>query len=197
LFLTGRELCPPGFLEAKVLRGLLARLNLENQPVAIRIQLAIGSLVDRERGIDEIALVLREPLGTIECTTGLLTAGQSELDRAERPELLLAITHQAVDPDGRLGLVIHRAAGIEVSVLLDELEGIARPVGTLRLNDIEVCEEQDRLELGITPRVDRDEPTLLGVLGNGEGMQVRIGEARSLQVRRHAFGGEGTAARRQ
>ena len=42
-------------------------------------------------------------------------------------------------------LVIARAACVEPAILFDELEGVARPVFALGFDDVDVCEQQNRL----------------------------------------------------
>lgn len=42
-------------------------------------------------------------------------------------------------------LVVERSAAIEIAVFLDHLERVALPVGTFRLDDVDVRDEQDRL----------------------------------------------------
>ena len=96
-----------------------------------------------------VALVLGEPAGAVERGVGLLAAGQRQLDGALRPEALLAIAHQVVDPDRGLRLHVAGAAAVEIAVLLDQRERIARPVLALGLDDVDVREHQDRLGAGI------------------------------------------------
>ena len=130
----------------------------------------------------------------IEGAARFLSAGQSQLDGAKRPELLLLVAHERIDPDGRLRFVVRGSAGVEVAVLLDELEWIACPVLALRLDDIQVRQKQNGFELRITTGIDRDESAFLRMLGHGEKMQIRVGKAGRLEVGRHALGGERAAA---
>ena len=92
---------------------------------------------------------------------------------------------QRVDVDRRHCLVVGRAAGVEDAVLLDQLEGVARPVRRLRLDDVEVGEEEDRLRPRVAARQDRDEAALLRMLGDGEAVEVGRRIARRRQPRRH------------
>jgi hypothetical protein len=65
-------------------------------------------------------------------------------------------------------LVVGGAAAVEVAILFDQHERIASPVRALRLHDIEVCEQQYRLGLGVRPIQSRDQPALLGMIGDAE-----------------------------
>ena len=184
-------------LEPIVLRELLARLDIEGDPVPARIEFAPAAFIERESRIDEIAAVLGEPFGAVERARRLLAAGERQLERAPRPVVLGPVADQQVDPDGCLGLVVHRTARIEGAVFLDERERIPRPVLALGLHDIDVREQKDRLELRIPARIDGDEAALLGVVGRRERVQVAVRETRRLQPRGHALGGKSAAAGRQ
>ena len=199
LSLTGRELCPPAIrhFQSKVLRSLLARLDFEQYTVPLGVEFARRSLVHRESGIDQVALMGDQPLRAVECTGGLLAASESKLDGAAGAEVLLLEAHQRVDPDRGLGLVVDGTARVEGAVLLHELERVAGPVLALRFDDVDVRQEQNGLELGIAAGIHGDQSALLGVIGRREGVQIRVGEARGLQTSRHALGGEGAAAARE
>src|SRR6185437_5929236 len=143
-----------GDFEAIVLRGLLTGLDLESDPVPLVVQLAPGTLIESELRIDELALMLAEPLRSVEGAAGFLTAREGELQGAARLEVLLFEANQRIDPDRRLGLVVDGAARVKVTVLLDELERIAGPVLALRFDDIDVSEQQNRFQLRVLPRID-------------------------------------------
>ena len=108
-----------------------------------------------------------------------------------------AVSNQRVDPYGGFGLVVDAATRIKVAVLLDQLERIARPVLALRLDDIDMREQQNRLELRIATGVEGDQPAFLRMIRRREHLNFCICEAGRFEVRGHAFRGERATARRQ
>ena len=186
-----------GHLERIVLRELLADLDALKYGFAVRVEHAATALVHGKGGVDEIALVRSEVLGAVEGAIGLLATGQGEFQGVTGPVPLLFEPDQGIDPDRRHRLVVRRAAAVEIAVLLDQGEWIARPVFAFRLDDIEVSQHEHGLRLGIAARIDRDQPAFLGMVGTRERMQVGVGDPGLPQTRRHPLGGEGAASRRQ
>ena len=153
--------------------------------MSLLVHFAPRAFVDRELGIDPVAMILRQPLRAVERAGRLFTAGQRNFDSPPRFELLLRVTHQGIDPDGRLGLVVHRAARIERAVLFHQHERIARPVLALRFHHVDVRQQQDGLGLRIAAREYRDQPAFLGMVRRGEDLHLR--EPRGFEASRHAL----------
>src|SRR5258708_35244803 len=97
-------------------------MDLQGDGMTLRIQLSGGRLVEGEGSIDEIALMLAQPLRAIEGAARFLAAGEGQLQSPQRAEVLVAIAHEGVYPDGGLGFVVERSTRVEVAVLLTELE---------------------------------------------------------------------------
>ena len=57
---------------------------------------------------------------------------------------------------GNEALHVRCAAAVEIAAFLDQLEGVTHPVGPLRLDDVQVAQQQDRLGRLAGPRKDRD-----------------------------------------
>jgi hypothetical protein len=60
-----------------------------------------------------------------------------------------------------------------------------------------VRQQKDRLQLRVPPGVDGNEPAFLLMAGGGECVQVALRQARGLQTRRHALGGQRAVPGRQ
>ena len=112
-----------GHFQPVVLRKLLAGLDLQGDAVSLRVQLAPGAFVDGELRVDEILPVLCEPLRAVERTAGFFAAGERELQRSARFVVLLAVTHQRIDPDRRFSFVVERAARVEEPFSSTSLNG--------------------------------------------------------------------------
>ena len=54
-------------------------------------------------------------------------------------------SQQGGDPDGRLRLVVRRAAAVEVAVLFEKYERVDRPILAPGLDHVDVGQQQDRL----------------------------------------------------
>ena len=186
-----------GGLDEELTVSLLRGQHIVDDGLALVIQFAAGALVEAELGVDELTAVVGQPLGAVEPDradrAALLAAGQRHLDGPARLVPLLAVADQGVDPDGGLGFVVGGPTTVEIAVLLDQLEGIARPVFSLRLHDIEVRQEQDRLGLGVLAGQHGDQPAVEGQAGGGENRQFAVGEAGDLHPGRHPLGGERAA----
>ena len=74
----------------------------------------------------------------------LLVGLERKDDVAVRLVVLLFEPDHVGDEHGRHRFVIAGPAAVEIAVLLEQLEGIARPVFALRLDDVGMGEEQNR-----------------------------------------------------
>ena len=111
--------------------------------------------------------------------------------------MLLLEAHQHVDPRRVDDLHVRRPATIEVTILLDQDERIARPVLALGLDHIEVAEEEDGFGARIAAGQDGDHAAVFRMLGRGEIGDVRVGKTGGLQARAHLPGGHCAASARQ
>jgi hypothetical protein len=186
-----------GHFQLVVLGEFLCRLDGEDQRLAAGIQPAAAAFVKSEFGVDQCTLMAGQPARAVECGRCLLAAGQRHLDASARLEAFFLQPDHRVDPGRDLGLHVGGAAAVEIAILLDQGERIARPVLALGFHHVEMAQQQHGLGLGIAAVQDRHQPALLGMIGDAEGMQVGIGIAGGFQVRRHAFRREGAASRRQ
>jgi hypothetical protein len=89
------------------------------------------------------------------------------------------------------------AARVEGAVLLDQRERIAGPVLALRLDHVDVSQQQNGLEFGVPPRIEGHQAAFLRMIGRREQVQVGVGESGRLQARRHTLCSESAAAVRQ
>jgi hypothetical protein len=177
-----------------VLVDLLADLDRLRDEVALAVGVAAAAFVERERRIDQFALVVGEVLRAVERGVGLLAAGQGHLDGPRRLVAFLLEADQSVGPGRRHHLVVGDAAGVVVAVLLDQLERVALPVVALGLHHVDVRQQQHRLERGGCTGIHRHDPALLRMLGHGEQGDPVFREAGCLQSRRDLFGGPGAVA---
>ena len=130
-------------LEPVVDDVLLAHLEIVGDARA-GDRFAPAALVQTEVGVDQIALVLEQPLDAVERAAAFLVGRERDDDIAIRLESLTLVPNQIRDPDRGLRLVVADAAAVEVAVLLGERERIHAPVFALRLDDVGVREQQNR-----------------------------------------------------
>ena len=173
--------------KAIVLRKLFGSQDAEHDALALGVEIPVDALGDRECGIDLVAGMLGEPAGTVQGAARFLAAGQGELDCSGRPEALLPVANQVVDPDGGLGLHIGHATGVEVAVFFDELERVPRPVLAFGLDHVDMSEHQDRACLRVGAAQDREQAAFPGVTIRSEYAQVRFRIAGRAQSGRHTF----------
>src|SRR6188474_3309550 len=148
-------------LQREVLVDLLARLNSELDRTVVFIQQAARALVERELRAKELGAVLEQPDDAVVNPRGLLTAGEGEGDGPERTETFLAVANQAVGEDRGHRLVVARATRVEKAVLLDQLERVAFPVRALRLDDVDVREQKNRVQPRFAALESRDQVAVL------------------------------------
>ena len=139
-------------------------------------------------------MVLRQPLRPIEGMRGFLAAGERELDAALGVIAARLEARQHIHPDGIHGLHVGDTASVEIAVLLDEGERIARPVRPLGLDHVQMAEQEHGLGFRRGAVQHRHQAAFPGMLGHREQGDIGIGKARRLQVRRHALGRERAAA---
>ena len=87
-------------------------------------------------------MLLEKKRGTVRVPAGFFIGGEGEDQIPLRHEMLAPQTDERCD-HGRVAILhVDGAAAVEPAVLLGELEGRDGPVFRLRLDDIEVAEEQ-------------------------------------------------------
>src|SRR6185436_12689374 len=109
---------------------------------ALLVVAAAAAFVERERGVDQVAMILHQETHAVEVVWRLLAAGERELDTALRPETLALEANHRVGEYRRHGLVVRGTARVEEAVFLDQLEGIAHPVGAIGFDHVDVREQQ-------------------------------------------------------
>ena len=170
-------------LEVEILVHLLAGLHLVREVLPLP-HAAAAALVDRELGVDQILVVLHEPLGAVEIAA-FFVGREREDQVAIRLEAFVLQPNQVGHELRRHRLVVAGAAAVEEAVLLDERERIHRPVLALRFDDVEVREEKERLARA-GAAVAEDQVALARI--GSEDLHVGGGEARRLQPRRDRLG---------
>ena len=186
-----------GHFQDIVLGEFLRRLHRHDQRLALTVQTAAAAFVQRELRINQFALVLGQPARAVEGRGRFLAAGQRQLERAPVLEAFLLDAHQGIDPGGVQRLHVGDAAAIEIAILFNQGEGIARPVLALGFHHIEMSQQQDGLGLGIAAGQHRDNAAFLGLVRRRKQMDVAVGEARVLQVAGDLARQFGAAAIRQ
>src|SRR6185436_20012757 len=81
----------------------------------------------------------------------LFVAGRHEDQVSLRLVSFLPIADEIRDENRHHRLVVERASGIEEAVFLDQLERVAFPLLALRLDDVEMAEQHDRLPAAAAP----------------------------------------------
>ena len=106
-------------LEAVVDDVLLAHLDVVRELRAVD-RLAPAAFVQANSASIELALVLQQPLDAVVRAAAFLVGGERDDDVAVGLEAFALVANEIRDPDGRLRLVVARAAAVEVAVLLVE-----------------------------------------------------------------------------
>ena len=109
-------------------------------------QRAAAAFVDGELGVDQVAMVIEQPVRAVVRRIGqLLVGGERQDDVAVGLEAFLGILDQVGDEDRRHRLVVDRAAAAEIAVDLLQLERIEIPVLALGLDHVDMGDQQERL----------------------------------------------------
>ena len=181
-------------LELIILRCLLADLDRLHHQLAMAVGASAAAFVERERRGNQFGPVLRQPLRTIEGVSGLLAAGQRQLDRALGTVAALLEAHQHIDPGRVHRLHVGCSAAIEVSVFLDQVKGSRVQSSRLASTTSRCPSSSIGFAVFEVPAQDSDQPAVLGMFGI-ENCDILIGISRRLQVRRHPLGRQRAASR--
>ena len=175
----GRHRAVPALVrhgEVERLKELLARLHRAHDLPAILDQRVATVRIDAPLGVDEIAMVGDQPRDAVVATAAFLAGSECENERSLGHDVLALETQQRFGDRRRAALDVARAAAVEESVALRELVRIDRPVGAKRLDDIEVCDEENRLQCLRRPLHAHDDIRIL-VAGRAEHVDVAGGES--------------------
>src|SRR6266853_1362229 len=161
-----------GHLELVGLENLFAGLDGHAQSVAVLVEQAVPAFVERELGVDQVAVVLEQVYDAAEIRRDdFLVAGRYEDEVALRTVAFPPVADEIGDEHRDHRLVVGGAAGVEIAVFLDELEGGALPVLALRLHHIEVSQQHDRSFRAGAP-VAGDEVALLRPAGRHDHLHL-------------------------
>src|SRR5260370_7152023 len=105
---------------------------------------APAAFVESELGINKVAVILQEPVHAVVRSAALFIRGESYDDVAVGLEALILVLDQVGDPDGRLSLVVARAAAVKKAIALNELKGFHVPVLPLAFDDFHVYAKENR-----------------------------------------------------
>ena len=84
---------------------------------------APAAFVQAELGVDQVALVLEQPLDAVVRATALFVGRERDDDVAIGLEAFALVANQVGDPDRRLRFVVADAAAVEVAVFFGETNG--------------------------------------------------------------------------
>ena len=173
-----------GHLEMEILIHLLAGLHFVRQVLALA-DVAAAAFVERELRIDQVLVVLDQPLGAVEIAA-FLVRGQRQDQIAIRCEAFFLQPDQVGDEMRRHRFVVGRAAAVEEAVLLNQGERVHRPVLAFRVDDVEVREEEKRLA-GAGAAEAHDQVALARI--GADDLHVGGREAGGLEPGGHRVGG--------
>ena len=182
-------------LQIEVAIELLGGLHGVEQLLAGALAPA-AAFVQAELRLDQRAMIVDQPRDAV-VVAAFFIRGERDDDVALGLQAFLSIADQVGDEDRGHRLVVGGAAAVVVAVALDELERIeiGRPVFLVRLDDVEMREQQQRLLRAVTTQ-PRDEIALLRVARRHEDAHVFLrkscgNESRSHRARRRGVVADG------
>ncbi len=98
--------------EAEIENVFFADLKIVRYFLAVR-RLAPSTFVERELSVDQIAMILKQPVDAVVGTTAFLVGGERDDDVAIRLEAFTLVANEVGDPDRCLRFVVASAATIE------------------------------------------------------------------------------------
>src|SRR5258708_4330524 len=174
-------------LELKINIDFFAGLNSCKQPLVFFLFEFAAVQIDAVFRIDPVKVLPWQPVPPVE-RAPLLIGGQSENQIAVRRISFLFQADEIGDQDGIPFLHVLGATAIEVTVLLDEFEGIGGPVRAEGFDDVQVPDEEDGLAFSGSAKT-RDE-IFLAFVRPGY-FDIARGEASIPQTNGHHFPGGG------
>ena len=196
IVLGGQRAVPAGIVHLELERHVhfFARLHRSHQALAVQDHRIAGVHVEHVRRIDQIAMMAEQPFDAVVIAAAFFARRQREDQVAVGAISLLLESQERGDQNGRPILDVLRAAAVEVAVLLHEGERIHRPVFALRLDDVEMREQEDRL-FPTRPAKPRDKIAVLRTFETDD-LHVRRWKPRIAESLGHRVGGDGGAAAR-
>ena len=149
--------------KAKIGVRLLRQPDVVGDPLPVET-LASTAFVQGVFGLNQFALILQQPVDAVVRPAAFFIRCQRDDQVAIRPKAFSLVADQVRDPDGRLRLVVGRSPPVEKAVFFNELEWIRAPVLPLRLNDIDVSQQQNWLTRAAT--VVANHQVVLGVFSS-------------------------------
>ncbi len=121
--------------------SLFGDVDFEIQRLAVGFHHARAVVIDDVLGIDQRAAIADQPVDAVIRSAFLIRRQREDEVAIEMRILLLQANHRR-HHDRIAGLHVLGAATVEISILLDELERIGRPVLPTGFHDVEVPDEQ-------------------------------------------------------
>src|SRR5712691_7346421 len=146
--------------------------------------------IDAVFRVDPVAMLLKQPIHAVGCAP-FFVGGKRDDQMLVRKKTFLFEPDEIGDEDGIAFFHVIGSAAVEITILLDELERIGGPVLTMRLDHIEVADEQDGLAISHTAET-RDE--ILFPLVRAGHPDVAFRKPRVTQAAGHRFRRSGHVA---
>ena len=194
---TGRVTAGVGHFEREILIEFLAGLHaVEDVLAGLGIEPAASAFIEREGGVDEVAMVLHHVSGADKLAVGFLAAVEHHLDGAGGAVAFLLVADHRVREDRGHRLVVAGAARVEIAAVFGEDEGVAHPVFALGLHHVDVRHQHDGFLSRVRAGEDGDEVAVLRAIGTGvhEDVEIALRVAGGDEARLHAFGRERAGA---
>ena len=174
-------------------RDLFRGLNAVADRLAV-LQPDAAAFVERELGVDQIAMVLQQPpdadLVTVE---DFLVGLKRQDDIAVGLVALLLVADHVGDEGRRHEFVVAGTASVVIAVFLDQLERIDRPVLAICRHHVDMGKQEDRLARAGTAQPHHK----VALARRGlQHLHVTIRKAGRTKARRHCFGRLGGVAGR-
>ena len=172
--------------EREGLMHLLASLHIERERASIGREHAARALIEGEIGLEPFSVMLKHVGDAVDAIGGFLPAGQRQAERAARAEILRAQTDHQINEHRRHGFIVGAAAAVEETVFLDQRERIALPVGAVRVDHIDMRQQQQRAPARSSTQ-HRHQIAVVGAAIGRDHAQIVLTITRSAQSRRHGF----------
>ena len=95
--------------------------------------------------VDQVAVVFEQPVDAVVRAAAFFISSERDDDVAVGLESFLLILDKVGDPHRGLGFIVAGAAPVKKAILLDELKWIRAPVFALGFDNVDMCEEKNRL----------------------------------------------------
>ena len=189
---SGQRAVAPGIghRELKIGIQLFGSVYTHHHRLAVIAQNAPAVVVENELSVHKIPMVLQKPVDAVR-RAAFLVGGERENNVTVGYIPLFLEADQSNRHDGIPALHILRAAAIVEAVFFDELEWIGCPIFAMRLDNIEMTDQQDGF-LRAAP-VEAYDQIFLAIIGT-ENVKVALDKSRIAETLSHGLGGDGYAA---